>query len=498
MSGRFVRDSKLRNVFGQAFKKDLCFESIQVSKHQNVGMCCAVNTKFLAVVTESGGGGTFLVLPHDKTGRLDANYPQVMGHQAAVLDLAWSPFNDNLIASCDDNGVIKLWQIPDGGLTEPMTEKDELMAEQVHQKRVSAIKFHPTVENVLLTAGVDGKICIWDLDSNEILKEFATSSVVQDICWNYDGSRIGYVCKDKKVRVHNAVTGDLVAEFEGHESPREQRLVLLKDNRVLTTGFTRRSEREYKVWDLNAVSKPLVHETLDQTNAPLSILYDPDLNMAYFVGKGDTVIRYYELTPEAPYIHYITTYQSSSPQKGMGYMPKRGCNVNLCEVARLYKAIDVKGFKGIEPVSFIVPRKSDLYHKDIYPDTASNEPAASIQEWQGGKACSPKTMNMEQFYIAKAPSSGTGSGGLKSGGLKAGGGLKRKEPQQVAEPAKPAAPAAVAPVKAPTPKAAPSPAPATGQSQQIEDLVAEIAKLKATVAEQEKRIAVLESLQERP
>ena len=50
--------------------------------------------------------------------------------------------------------------------------------------------------------------------------------------------------------------------------------------------------------------------------------------------QGDSVIRYFEVTDEAPYVHYLNLYQSSDPQRGIGWMPKRGLNVNHCEIAR--------------------------------------------------------------------------------------------------------------------------------------------------------------------
>lgn len=53
-----------------------------------------------------------------------------------------------------------------------------------------------------------------------------------------------------------------------------------------------------------------------------------------FDDQGDSVIRYFEITDEAPYVHYLNTYQSSDPQRGIGWMPKRGINVNSCEIAR--------------------------------------------------------------------------------------------------------------------------------------------------------------------
>lgn len=54
----------------------------------------------------------------------------------------------------------------------------------------------------------------------------------------------------------------------------------------------------------------------------------------FFLMQGDSLIRYYEITNEAPYVHFLTLYQSNSPQRGIGFMPKRGLNVNNNEIAR--------------------------------------------------------------------------------------------------------------------------------------------------------------------
>jgi len=68
------------------------------------------------------------------------------------------------------------------------------------------------------------------------------------------------------------------------------------------------------------------------------------LNMCAGPLKGDTAIRYFEVTEEAPYVHFLNCYQSSVPQRGIGWMPKRGLNVNLCEIARLEMHISDSAF----------------------------------------------------------------------------------------------------------------------------------------------------------
>ena len=50
--------------------------------------------------------------------------------------------------------------------------------------------------------------------------------------------------------------------------------------------------------------------------------------------QGDSSIRYFESTSEAPFLHYLSMFSSKESQRGMGYMPKRGLEVNKCEIAR--------------------------------------------------------------------------------------------------------------------------------------------------------------------
>jgi coronin-1B/1C/6 len=110
-----------------------------------------VNPKFVAIITEAAGGGAFLVLPIDKVGRVDREYPLVSGHRSAVLDIAWCPHNDNVIASGSEDCTVKIWQIPDGGITSTLTQPSvDLVA---HQRRVGQIAWHPSALNVLVSAG---------------------------------------------------------------------------------------------------------------------------------------------------------------------------------------------------------------------------------------------------------------------------------------------------------------------------------------------------------
>jgi len=75
MSFRVVRSSKFRHVYGQALKREQCYDNIRVSKSSWDSTFCAVNPKFLAIIVESAGGGAFIVLPHNKVSK-ERNFPQ--------------------------------------------------------------------------------------------------------------------------------------------------------------------------------------------------------------------------------------------------------------------------------------------------------------------------------------------------------------------------------------------------------------------------------------
>ena len=137
-------------------KREQCYDNIRVSKSSWDSTFCAVNPKFLAVIVESGGGGAFLVMPLNKTGRVAPDAPVVGGHKGPVLDIAWCPHNDNVIASASEDCVVKVWQIPDGGLTRNVTESVVDLIK--HQRRVGLVLWHPSAQNILLSAGSDNNV----------------------------------------------------------------------------------------------------------------------------------------------------------------------------------------------------------------------------------------------------------------------------------------------------------------------------------------------------
>ncbi|XP_077417328.1 coronin-1C-A isoform X2 [Vanacampus margaritifer] len=391
-----VRKSKFRHVFGQAVKNDQCYDDIRVSRVTWDSGFCAVNPKFVAIIIEASGGGAFLVLPLQKTGRIDKVCPTVCGHTGPVLDIDWCPHNDQVIASSSEDCSVMVWQIPENGLITPMSEPAVEL--QGHSKRVGIITWHPTARNVLLSAGCDNVIMIWNVGTGEamITLEDMHPDMIYNVCWNRNGSLICTACKDKSVRVIDPRKEEIVAEKEkAHDGARPMRAIFLKDGKVLTTGFNRRSERQIALWDTQNFEEPMTMHCMDASNGVLLPFYDPDTNMVYFCGKGDSSIRYFEVTDEDPYVHFLSSFVSKESQRGMGCMPKRGLDVNKCEIARYFKLHERK----CEPIVMTVPRKSDLFQDDLYPDTAGPDSALEAEEWFDGKNGEPILISLKNGYV---------------------------------------------------------------------------------------------------
>ncbi|NXE61711.1 CORO6 protein, partial [Calcarius ornatus] len=396
MSRRVVRQSKFRHVFGQPVKADQMYEDIRVSKVTCDSSFCAVNPKFVAIIVESGGGGAFIVLPLAKTGRVDKNHPLVTGHTAPVLDIDWCPHNDNVIASASEDTTVMVWQIPDyvpvRNITEPVVTLEG------HSKRVSIISWHPTARNVLLSAGCDNLVILWNVGTGEMLLALDDmhTDLIYNVGWNRNGSLLVTTCKDKKVRVIDPRKQQIIAEkTKPHDGTRPIRAIFVADGKIFTTGFSRMSERQLGLWDLNNFEEPIALQEMDTSNGVLLPFYDADSSIVYLCGKGDSSIRYFEITDEAPYVHYLNTYSSKEPQRGMGFMPKRGLDVSKCEIARFFKLHERK----CEPIVMTVPRKSDLFQDDLYPDTPGPEPALEADEWLSGKDADPILISLRDGYV---------------------------------------------------------------------------------------------------
>lgn len=67
---------------------------------------------------------------------------------------------------------------------------------------------------------------------------------------------------------------------------------------------------------------------------------------------------------------------------------------------RAYKTVNDS---YIEPISFTVPRRAEVFQSDIYPPATGIKPAVSAAEWLSGKDGIPAKIDLESVYEGNAP-----------------------------------------------------------------------------------------------
>lgn len=262
-------------------------------------------------------------------------------------------------------------------------------------KKVTFLRFHPTASNVLASASADTTVKLWDIEKGGMIADNAGNhaDLIQDIVWDYTGDCYATSCKDKNVRINDARTASVVDTIvQAHEGAKCVKLHYLGAmDKLLTVGFSKQSQRQFKIWDPRNTSKEIKKVDIDQASGAIMPFFDPDTQILYLCGKGDGNIRYYEISDTAPFVHPIEDFKSSVSCKGCAMVPKRSLNIMSHETARLLKLTT----NSVEPLSFYVPRKGDSFQDDIFPDTYAGIPAHTADEWMDGSSLPPalKTLN---------------------------------------------------------------------------------------------------------
>ncbi|KAE9368130.1 actin binding protein-like protein [Stipitochalara longipes BDJ] len=404
MAGRFVRASKYRHVFGKSTRKEACYDNLHISRNAWDTNLVKANPEYLAVNWEASGGGAFAVIPVNEKGRLPEQIPLFRGHTGPVLDTDWNPFNDRIIASGSDDGKVFIWQVPQGFTLYSDDEEPHDVAPVSkltgHSRKVGQVLFNPAAENILASASGDYTIKLWDIGTGKAHLTLKHGDIVQSLSWSANGTMLATTSRDKKLRVWDVRQERAAHEAPGHTGAKNSRVVWMGEhNRLATTGFSKMSDRQMALWDAGSLAEPIGGFTvLDSISGVCMPFWDDGTQCLYLAGKGDGNIRYFEY--ENDKFEFLSEYKSGDPQRGLAFVPRRGINVHENEVMRAYKTVNDS---YIEPISFTVPRRAEVFQSDIYPPATGLKPAVSAAEWLSGKDGVPAKIDLESIYEGNAP-----------------------------------------------------------------------------------------------
>lgn len=226
--------------------------------------------------------------------------------------------------------------------------------------KIHLLEFHPTTKDILLTTSDDlGKptIRIWNLESkkDEITLTGQHKDVIFSCAWSPDGTQIATTTKEKKIRVLDARTADVVSEGPSHNSIRPSRLLWLGEDAedlLVSVGFGLGSAREVLLLSKTDLSKPLAKSMIDISPSIMSAYFDKDCKILYAAGRGDRTIHTFHVEVEAKKLVALAKIEAGSLQQGFAFLPKRLCDVKDIEIDKFYRLTPA----NIEVVGVRVPR----------------------------------------------------------------------------------------------------------------------------------------------
>lgn len=376
----------------------------------------AANASFWALPV-AGPGGPVLVQPLDASGRASTSTTTTSvlnAQRAEVTALAFSPFDDSLLASGSADNTIQLWSVrrlhpgtAAGDADNVTGEPRQALAPSSAGNGVRTLSFHPTAANVLCSTGSDRSLRFWDVETAQ--ERVCIADKLDDAAWNAafneDGSLLATASRDRVVRVFDpralgshAVTG-MSCGFEG---ARPQFVAWLNaPHELLTVGANARGDTQLSMWDARRLLEPLAAPTtvtgVDPTSGTVCFpFYDHSSRLLLLPGVGSRHVWSYELHPETATAHANLPFALPATDGGSGLaiggaalLPKTLCDVRNLELARLLVLTPA----SVERVAFSVPRADKLrefFQDDVFgPVRRRHEPLLSADQWFEGDAIPP-------------------------------------------------------------------------------------------------------------
>lgn len=360
------------------------------------GNLIAANEKYVAFPSSSAG--SVALLSHDKVGIRGFVPKKLFGQKGHVIDLAFSPFSSDILMTASEDGTIRGWKIPEGGIT--ADTEDSLISLNGHSRKCGLLAFHPSASNVLASAGMDGVINLWDITQGAPKASFTAGSgdnQIMSLNWNLDGSLLNFTAKDKMVHIVDSRTGKVVVSTKANEGSKTMRSLWCKRrNQIVTFGFNKSQFRQMMLFDVRSMDKPQFIREVDQMSNIMLPFFDEDTNLLYVGGRGEAGIKYFEIWDEAQAIQPLQAFSHGDPQKGLAILPKTSMDVKACQLAKFYKLTNNK----LTTVSFNLPRRQaeTQFQADLYPNTFADKPSITSEDFFAGKNAVPTEVSLEAKF----------------------------------------------------------------------------------------------------
>ncbi|CAK4261422.1 unnamed protein product [Aphanomyces euteiches] len=381
------RASKYRNVLGTSLPREEWYEELQLDESRLDLYPLVASEKQLAFVSQLNSGSCIEVKAIQDAGKANASgkAPLLLkGHTQRVNALEFYSFESDsktILASGGDDTSVKVWNIA--------SDVNECLWTHTNdaKNRVVALSFHPSASDILGVAS-SNSVEVLDIKAQTAVgAPMVHPDLVTGFAWKTDGSLVTSACQDDNMRVWDPRQDQEAIVTPGHQGRKAASIAWCKDDFFVTAGFNALRERELMLWDIRRLDKYLVRERIDSGTGLLIPSFDEDTNLLFLGGRGDKVVRTYELNFQKASFTALQQTAVFRPTWGLTRLPKRACNLDICEVARVFSI----GQTSIQPISFTVPRReaANQFQADLYPGSRSYQATMSSSEWIDGKNATP-------------------------------------------------------------------------------------------------------------
>ena len=285
--------SKFKNALGEIKKEH--FTNCNATTVSTEGRYLAVNGNFLAMSWSNQG--EIVVVDSSSFCSCKPDQPRIKGRRANVLDLEFSPHSSDLLAAAFDDCMVALYKIPEGGLTQHLTQ--EVQIYQKHMKKVPFVTFNPVASNVLCTGAFLGDIHIWNALTGESYVELKADETPTCVQWNPNGTLIGATTKKKTINIFDPRSNKLIMSHVINEF-QASKFAWLDNEQFVTLGWNKTKAKMMRLFDIRKVKEDLTAESevtsikIDSSPTVTTPYVDRESKLVYVIAKGEAMVRTFD------------------------------------------------------------------------------------------------------------------------------------------------------------------------------------------------------------
>ena len=373
---------KSKDIFG---KEENFYSKSNLSKTSTDGRLISINEKYLAIAQNSPG--FIKIIDSNNNKRLETNNLISTNDKSNILDIEFSPFDNNILAYSNENKSVIIMNIYEESNNIKLKNFDIF---KKHNNKVNKINFNPVASNIMASGTVFREVYIWDSTKlEEIYREppSKNSNNYTSLLWALNGKSLGISTKKGFLNFFDIRENKYYIEnqIEGFSESHKINFNWIDDNIIVALGHNKKNIKE-RIMSLFDIRKQSQNEKIkvfssigiDEGQADSIPLINHELKLIYSVGKDSSNIIICDYSKSALkkltrqiIVQESNVYSAIYPRK---FLDKK--NREIDRIVRSNKNNNIY-YSRIK-----IPEKNSGFDGDLYPNEESGKPLYTNEIWK--------------------------------------------------------------------------------------------------------------------